>query len=78
MNTEELEKILKECFRTAERDEKKGKKHKGLLLTKLNDKAAEDYIQKAKWIWNCVHFTGKKDMTIKFQKNGFILFTTVL
>ena len=48
MKDEELEKSLRECFRAAEKDEKKGRKHKGLLLAKPDDKAASEYIKKAK------------------------------
>ena len=36
------------CFRTALHDEQKGKKHKGLLLTKPNDQRAKEYLTKAK------------------------------
>ncbi len=39
---------LKECFSNAKKDEEKGKKHKGLLFTKLNNKEAEEYVKKAK------------------------------
>lgn len=48
MKTEELEKYLKECFKAAERDEKAGKKHKGLLITRPDNEEAKRYIQKAK------------------------------
>ena len=48
MKTEELEKSLRECFRTAQKDEKKGKKHKGLLITQPDHKKAEEYLAKAK------------------------------
>ncbi len=43
-----IEKDVKECFEKAEKDEKKGKKHKGLLLGKTDNKRAEEYAQKAK------------------------------
>lgn len=39
---------LRDCFANALKDEKKGKKHKGLLLVKPNLKEAEEYIIKAK------------------------------
>ena len=39
---------LRECFSNALKDEKKGKKHKGLLVVKPNAKEAEEYIIKAK------------------------------
>ncbi len=38
----------RECFVSAKRAEEKGKKHKGLLLVKPDDKEAEQYIAKAK------------------------------
>jgi uncharacterized protein (UPF0332 family) len=39
---------LKDCFAYAKRDEEKGRKHKGLLFVGVNDKKAEEYVQKAK------------------------------
>ena len=39
---------VNECFINALNDEKKGKKHKGLLLVKKDDKKAEEYLNKAK------------------------------
>jgi len=39
---------VRDCFASALRDESKGRKHKGLLLTKPNRKEAEGYITKAK------------------------------
>jgi len=41
-------KKVKDCFESAIKDEKKGKKHKGLLITKSDDKKAEEYLNKAK------------------------------
>jgi hypothetical protein len=40
MSIKELEQELIECFRSAERDEKNGKKHKGLLVVRSNDEEA--------------------------------------
>ncbi len=45
---EDLVNKLKECFRNAKNDEKNGRKHKGLLASKIEDKEAEEYIKKAK------------------------------
>ncbi len=42
------EKEVKECFESAIKDEKKGKKHKGLLITGSDDKKAEEYLNKAR------------------------------
>lgn len=39
---------VKECFVNARKDEKKGKKHKGLLFVGEDTRKAEDYIRKAK------------------------------
>ena len=43
-----MKKEVKDCFVLAAKDEKKGKKHKGLLIGKPDIKAAKGYIQKAK------------------------------
>ncbi len=43
-----IEKRVKDCFVSALKDEEKGKKHKGLLMTKPNQKEAEEFINKAK------------------------------
>lgn len=39
---------VKECFISARKDEKKGKKHKGLLIALPDDNKAKDYLAKAK------------------------------
>jgi len=39
---------VRDCFVLAKRDEEKGKKHKGLLFVKRDDKKAEEYLEKAK------------------------------
>src|SRR3989344_7028006 len=44
----EIEKKLRECFDSAIRDEKKGKKHKGLLITNPSLENAKHYLGKAK------------------------------
>lgn len=43
-----MKKEVRECFITAIKDEKRDKKHKGLLITKPNNKIAEEYLNKAK------------------------------
>ncbi len=43
-----MKKEVRDCFMLAVKDEKKGKKHKGLLITKISAKAADEYIAKAK------------------------------
>lgn len=41
-------KDVNDCFREARADERKGKKHKGLLLTKPDEAMARAYIEKAR------------------------------
>jgi len=48
MNEINIKSKVRGCFLSAKKDEEKGKKHKGLLVTGKNDKKAEEYIQKAK------------------------------
>jgi len=43
-----MNKEIRDCFISALKDEKKGRKHKGLLITKSDNKVAENYIKKAK------------------------------
>ncbi|MDP2925491.1 MAG: hypothetical protein Q8N99_03910 [Nanoarchaeota archaeon] len=43
-----MKKEVKDCFESAIKDEKKGKKHKGLLIAMPDNKKAEDYLNKAK------------------------------
>lgn len=39
---------VRDCFVSAIKDEKKGKKHKGLLITQPDNKQAQEYLAKAK------------------------------
>ena len=71
MKTGELEKSLRECFKLAEKDEKKGRKHKGLLLGKPNDKAAEEYIQKAKMELQLCDIYRQKGIDYKIAEEWF-------
>ncbi|MBU0929800.1 MAG: hypothetical protein KJ623_01890 [Nanoarchaeota archaeon] len=41
-------KEIKDCFVNAIKDEKRGQKHKGLLIIKPDDKTAREYLDKAK------------------------------
>ncbi len=43
-----MKKEVRACFVLAAKDEKKGKKHKGLLISKPDNKAGKDYITKAR------------------------------
>ena len=71
MKTGELEKSLRECFKVAEKDEKKGRKHKGLLLGKPNDKGAEEYIQKAKMELELCEIYKQKGIDYKIAEEWF-------
>jgi len=71
MSTEESEKILRECFKTAEKDEEKGRKHKGLLLGKPNDKSAQEYIQKAKMELELCEIYKQKGIDYKIAEEWF-------
>ena len=42
------EKEVRDCFANALKDESKGQKHKGLLITPPDDKTAKEYLTKAK------------------------------
>ena len=43
-----MKSLVNECFAQAIKDERKGKKHKGLLITNPNNQVAWEYIAKAK------------------------------
>ena len=43
-----MSKEFKECFKSAKKDEEKGRKHKGLLVVEPSLKNAEEYLDKAK------------------------------
>src|SRR3989339_1402690 len=42
------EKEVRDCFANALKDESKGQKHKGLFITRPDDKTAKEYLAKAK------------------------------
>lgn len=71
MTTEELAKKLKECFKNAEKDEKEGKKHKGLLATEPSDEKAKFYIQKAKESLELCKFYKEKRFDYKIPEEWF-------
>lgn len=43
-----MKKEVRACFANALKDEKKGQKHKGLLMVRPDDKTAKEYLAKAK------------------------------
>ncbi|MDO8622808.1 MAG: hypothetical protein Q7R52_01040 [archaeon] len=66
-----IEEELKECFRNAEKAEKSGIKHKGLLLRKPNDKDAREYIEKAKRELELCDFYKEKGFDYKLPEEWF-------
>jgi uncharacterized protein (UPF0332 family) len=62
---------VKDCFISAKKDEEKGKKHKGLLITEPNQKEAEGYLERAK---ECLEFCDiyrEKEADYKIPEEGY-------
>ena len=57
-----MDKEISECFINAIKDEKRGKKHKGLLMGKVNEEMAKGYLAKAK---------SNIQLSELYKKNGF-------
>ena len=66
-----MTKEVKDCFANAIKEENKGKKHKGLLLTKKDNKVAEDYIKKAKLNLELCDFYKQKEFDYKIPEEWF-------
>ena len=66
-----MKKEVRDCFVLAARDEKKGKKHKGLLIGKPDNKAAKDYIAKAKVNLQLCDFYKEKGFDYKIPEEWF-------
>ena len=66
-----MKKEVRDCFVLAAKDEKKGKKHKGLLIGKPDNKAAEDYIAKAKVNLQLCDFYKEKGFDYKIPEEWF-------
>lgn len=64
-------KEVRECFKLAKQDELKGKKHKGLLITKPNDKTAKEYIEKAKTNLELCSFYKEKGFDYKIPEEWY-------
>ena len=62
---------LKNCFVSAIKDEKKGKKHKGLLITMPDNKKAEEYVAKAKMNLELCYFYKEKGFDYKIPEEWF-------
>ena len=67
----ELEKEARECFLSAYRDEQKGKKHKGLLASKKDEKKAEEYLKKAKANLELCELYKEKRLDYKIPEEWF-------
>ena len=65
---------LKNCFVSAIKDEKKGKKHKGLLITMPDNKKAEEYVAKAKMNLELCYFYKEKGFDYKIPEEWFYTF----
>ena len=70
MKIEEIAKKLRESFKTAERDDKSGVKHKGLVFKGFNDKA-KGYIEKAKKELELCSFYKDKGFDYKIPEEWF-------
>lgn len=64
-------KKVSECFKIAIKDELKGKKHKGLLVTKPDNKIAKEYLQKAKTNLELCEFFKMKGFDYKIPEEWF-------
>jgi len=62
---------INDCFLTALKDEKKGKKHKGLLITKPDSKKAQEYLAKAKMNLELCDFYKEKRFDYKIPEEWF-------
>ena len=71
MKTEEIAKKLRESFKTAERDEKSGLKHKGLIFKGFNNEEAKGYIEKAKKELELCSFYKDKGFDYKIPEEWF-------
>ena len=66
-----MKKEVRDCFVLAAKDEKKGKKHKGLLIAKPDNKIAEEYIQKAKVNLQLCDFYKQKGFDYKIPEEWY-------
>ena len=62
---------VNDCFASALKDEKKGKKHKGLLIANPDDKKAEEYLSKAKRNLELCDFYKEKGFDYKIPEEWF-------
>lgn len=64
-------KVVRDCFVSAIKDEKKGKKHKGLLIISPDDKKAKEYLTKAKRNLELCDFYKEKGFDYKIPEEWF-------
>lgn len=69
MNSKEV----KECFKGAKKDDVKGMKHRGLLITKPNQLLAEEYISKAKKNLEFCEICKAHEMDYKLPEEWFYI-----
>ncbi|MCK5449888.1 hypothetical protein KAI32_03410 [Candidatus Pacearchaeota archaeon] len=62
---------INECFANAIKDEKKGKKHKGLLIVKSDNEQAREYLIKAKTNLELCNFYKEKQFDYKIPEEWF-------
>ncbi|MFH1333253.1 MAG: hypothetical protein ABIH53_03390 [archaeon] len=62
---------VKDCFLSAKKDEKKRKKHKGLLIVDRDDRKATEYIQKAKQNLEICELYKEKRLDYKLPEEWF-------
>ncbi len=62
---------IKDCFLNAKKSEDKGRKHKGLLIVKSEDKEAERYIEKAKTNLRTCELFKEKRLDYKIPEEWF-------
>ncbi len=64
-------KEIRDCFVSAIKDEKKGRKHKGLLITQPDNKKAEEYLAKARANLELCDFYKEKGFDYKIPEEWF-------
>ena len=67
-------KEIEECFKTAIKDEEKGRKHKGLLITAPNNEKAKEYLNKAKINLELCDLYKEKGIDYKIPEEWFYTF----
>jgi len=73
MKIEDLKKELKECFKTAVRNELNGIKHKGLLIKKPDIEEAKIYLEKAKRELELCDFYKAKGFDYKLPEEWYYI-----